>query len=133
MIGITLMSNDCTCLYGGYDDYDESGFQHRETRHARKLHTCGECRRPIAPGEPYCYFSSKHDGRIFNTRTCLICEEIREALYCDGYYFGRLWQDIADQMFAHGGLTIECVNKLVTMEAKQYLQQRWMEWVSSKI
>jgi hypothetical protein len=121
--------SDCACLYGGWDDYDESGFQHREERTARKEHVCCECKRVIAKGERYSWFSSKNDGRIFTAKTCLVCEEIREALYCDGYYFGRMWTDIREQFFEQGGLNIKCVDKLTTVAAKTELQRRYQQFL----
>lgn len=124
--------DDCTCLYGGFDDYDEQGFQTRITRRARKEYQCVECREPIRKGDSYVHFASKFEGRIFTNRTCVLCEEIREALYCDGYFFGRLWADVRDQIFDRTGLTVACVDKLTTVEAKKRLQQAWMGYLKLK-
>ena len=124
--------SECACLYGGFDDYDEGGFQVRTQPRARKEYVCIECRQPIRKGEHYSRFASKYDGAISTSRTCLVCEEIREALYCDGYYFGCMWDDIKHQIFMHRGLTVECVDKLKTPEAKRVLQQRWMEFVERR-
>lgn len=120
---------DCACLYGGWDDYDGSGFQSSTTRTARKPHACKECRRPIRPGERYEHFSTKYEDRIFTIKTCATCAEIREALYCDGYVFGRMWEDIREQFFEQGGLNIACVDKLSTVAAKEVLTRRWREFL----
>lgn len=123
------MSDDCACLYGGCDDYDETGFQRAFMRTARKPHVCKECRRTIEPGQKYEYFSSKFEGSIFTIKTCAVCAEIRAALYCDGYYFGQLWKDIREQFFEQGGLSVKCVEKLETVAAKEELTRRYREFL----
>jgi hypothetical protein len=121
--------DSCSCLYGGFDEFDENGFQCRTVRTARKEHKCVECHQTIEKGQKYSHFSSKNDGRIWTSRTCLSCEDIREALYCDGYYFGRMWHDITEQIFKERGLTVACIDKLQTPEAKAFIQKRWMDYL----
>lgn len=121
--------DECACLYGGFDECDEGGFQSRTTRKARKEYVCIECHQPIRKGDIYVRFAASDDGRVFSNRTCLLCEEIREALYCDGYYFGRMWEDIREQIFNEGGLSIACVEKLTTPAAKAFIQERWMQHI----
>ena len=119
--------NDCACLYGGYDGYDESDFQCNRMRRARKEHVCGECRETIQKGQMYEVYSSKHDGSVSSTKTCAVCTEIRMALYCDGFYFGRMWSDIREQLFPH--FTLACVEKLSTTAAKETLTKRYREFL----
>ena len=119
--------SDCTCLYGGYDEYDEGSFQSRTFVTARKDHVCVECKALIRKGDIYVRFASRNDGRVFSNRTCAVCEEIRESLYCDGYYFGRMWADIREQLFPH--FTIACVDKLKTVAAKEELTRRYREFL----
>lgn len=124
------MTDDCACLYSGNDDLND--FEHSEIRKARKPHKCVECHETIQPGTKYERFVARGDGRFFTVTICLLCREIQHALYCDGWYFGHLWGDIADQIFAEQRFTSGCLDKLETVEAKQYLSQRWMDWVNEQ-
>jgi hypothetical protein len=124
--------SECACLYGGYDEYDEGGFERAVMRTARKAHRCVECRETIQPGQRYEYFTSKNEGHIFTKKTCAVCAEIRAALYCDGYHFGRMWEDIHNQIFQDGGMSIACIDKLETAAAKTVLQARWQEYIENQ-
>ena len=122
-----MSDESCACLYGGYGNDDSDGFQCRTRLVARIEHKCIECAKSIVKGEMYVRFAGKDGGRVFSNKTCAICEEIREALYCDGYYFGQMWQDIEEQLFPH--FTVACVDKLSTVAAKECLSKRYQEWV----
>lgn len=123
--------SDCVCLYGGYDA-DDAEFQCATTPVARVEHRCAECRRTIARGEHYERYVTKHDGEISVSKSCAQCAEIRRALYCEGFYFGCLWEDVKDQIFESGKMNSACLDKLSTVEAKQFLQRQWMEWVNEQ-
>lgn len=121
--------NDCACLYG-YDGDNLPEIFTQVWRKAIKPHICVECKRTIEKSERYEAYSGKWDGVFHTYHTCAACQDIRESLHCNnGWAFGRLWRDIANEIFSTTGLTIACVNKCVTLEGKRYLQQRWMEWV----
>lgn len=120
--------SECVCLYGGYDG-DETDFQCSTTPVARVAHQCGECKRAIVKGERYERYVTKNDGEISASKTCAECAEIRRALYCEGFYFKCLWDDIREQIFEAGKMNSACLDKLSTVEAKQFLQRRWMEWI----
>ena len=122
--------SDCACLYGGYDGCEEGReFFSETTRTARKRWTCYECREHIEPKSHYIHTAQSEYGDVSVHRTCLCCWEIRKALYCDGWYWGQLWKDITDQIFSQGGMTIACLDKLTTPEAKTFIQQRWMDYL----
>ncbi len=122
--------SDCACLYGGFDGCEEGReFFSETTRTARKLWVCYECREQIHPKSRYVHTAQSDEGRVLVYRMCLRCAEIKRALYCDGWYWGQLWEDITDQIFSNGGMTIACLEKLTTPEAKRYLQQRWMGYL----
>jgi hypothetical protein len=124
---VDRVSNDCACLYGGLDDYDSSGFQCSQTRRARKEHVCVECRETIAKGQTYEVFSQKFEGDISSVKTCAVCCEIRAALYCDGFYFGQMWEDIRNQLFPR--FTLACVEKLSSVAAKKTLTERYRDFL----
>jgi hypothetical protein len=123
--------HDCTCLYDAADG-DQPAFHAREWRKARKTHTCCECRRAIQRGERYEHFSGKWERRMEVYKTCAACQDTRQSLYCEGWTFGQLWEDVEEQIFRETGLTIACIDKLATVEGKTYLQQRWMEYVEER-
>ena len=117
----------CACLYGGWDDFDTDGFQHSEIRKARKTYHCTECRGVIAKGERYERYACKTEGRIYTSITCLVCHEIRSALYCDGFYFGRLWADVREQLFPK--FSVKCIDQLTTVAAKARLQAEYQKFL----
>ena len=124
--------DDCVCLTGGYDG-DANDFELTIVRRARREHQCSECREPIRPGTRYQVLSVKSEGEFSTTKTCRVCAEIRDTLYCGGgYYFGCLWEDITEQLFEPGGLNSACLAKLQTVEAKQQLARRWWAWVGEQ-
>jgi hypothetical protein len=124
--------SDCSCLYDSGDG-DQPSFHSRAWRKARKPHKCYECRRTIQPGELYEHFSGKWEHGIDTYSTCAECQNIRASLYCgQEWTFGCLWEDVEEQLFRETGLTVECIDKLTTPEAKHMLQQRWMQFVEGR-
>lgn len=121
------MSDNCACLYGGFDDFDETGFQHTEIRKSRKPRICVECRQTIPVGARYERYTCKFDGVISTSITCVVCQEIRGALYCDGFFFGRLWSDIKSQLFPQ--FSVKCIDQLTTVAAKTRLQSEYQTWL----
>ena len=81
------------------DDGEVWDFCRMTMRQARKLHRCGECRRPIDPGEKYRYLTGKFDGEIQTIRQCAHCAIAADLLVreCGGYPIGG----VQDEMFAH--------------------------------
>lgn len=122
--------SDCGVCLSGYDVDGYAEFYEVRTPKARKEHRCEDCNRTIAKGDVYHRVSGKFDGEFFDTITCAICIEIREAFTCDerdqsGPPPGELWADMVD-VFPH--LNSACFDKLRTAVAKAELQRRWMEW-----
>lgn len=120
--------SDCACLYGGGDDYGPEFWSDTQPV-ARKPHTCCECKETIAPGTRYERYAGKWEGEVRTYTTCLPCREIRAALYCDTFVLMQLWEDVRDQIFNEGGLTIACIDKVTTAEGKMKLQQAWMDYL----
>jgi hypothetical protein len=119
----------CGCLWDSSEG-DQPEFHSEEWRKARKTYQCIECRNPIQRGDRYECFSGKWERRMHTYRTCAACQDIRQSLYCEGgWTFGQLWEDVVEQIFRETGLTVECIDKLVTPEGKRLLQQRWMEFI----
>lgn len=122
--------SDCVCLDGGWDgDGEAPEFYSAAWRKARTAHTCCECRRPILPGVQYYRVTGKWEGEVSTSCFCAECHDIGETLYCGGRAFGTLWADVEEQLFAEGLMNSACLDKLTTVESKQYLQHRWWAWV----
>lgn len=51
-----------------------------ETRKARKIHVCYECRKKIQPGEQYLVFTGCWEGKWEEYKTCQDCADLREEL-----------------------------------------------------
>lgn len=126
-----MTTDDCSCLYDSGDG-DQPIFYTQRWVTARKDHKCYECRRVIMKGERYECFSGKWETGVQTYRTCAECQNIRESLNCEGWTFGRLWEDIEEQIFQETGLTIACIDKLTTPEAKKFLQRKWIEFVEER-
>ena len=125
--------SDCACIYDSADG-DLPEFYSQAFVKARKPHRCVECREAIPVGAKYERMSGKWDGDVRTETTCLCCQEIRSSFCCEGWTYGQLWEDIEEQMFSErpGGIDSACLEKLVTVEAKQFLQRRWWAWVESR-
>ena len=75
---------------------------------ARKRHRCGECGRPILPGERYLYVFARFEGEPTSHKVCLDCRDgVCSWLsnWCGGYLFEGTFEDCAEHMeepYAHG-------------------------------
>jgi hypothetical protein len=132
-----MSMDECACLYGGYDgedDYDEDGNQLSRTSTVQAVDPlkCCECHGTIDVGQMHEHHVGYTDGREWSYDTCLVCAEIRSALYCEGWFFTMLWEDIEEQIFEERGLTQACLDKLTTPTAKRALQDAWMAFVGSE-
>ena len=108
--------NECACVYIG--DYDPPEFCKSKIVTARKAHKCGECHKEILPGSKYEYDVGVWDGQFDTNKTCLICREIRNVFFCDGWFFGQihehLWEHIMEM---DGKIEKDCLCDL-SFEAK---------------
>jgi hypothetical protein len=86
---------------GEYSDVWETG-----TWTARKVHTCCECQRPIAPGQSYQRTKSLSEGQWDEWKTCLDCVAVGEALYGGGPWpaenlWGNIWESFSYDEMGH--------------------------------
>lgn len=117
--------SDCGfCLYGGDGDC-EFNFFGNEKRVAAKDHKCEECCRLITKGSEHFYARGISEGDFWSQRTCSVCEDVATTFYCEGRFYGSLWDDMDEQM---DSLTTACLGRLRTPEAREFLRQRWMQW-----
>jgi hypothetical protein len=63
-------------------------------------------------------------------RTCLLCVEIRDHFACDGWIFGRLWEDLEQNFFPDMKMGGPCMRGL-SPAAKSALVDARTEWLFS--
>lgn len=114
------------CIPVDIDEYVEE-FQSSKVRSVVPQR-CLECRQEIPAGAEHVYESYTCAGRGFEHRLCLLCDEIRDAFYCDqGCSIGQLWEDMADYAFDQLTTASDCFRKL-TAASKAKVLDRWREW-----
>lgn len=85
-----------TCQIDSADEGEIVDFERHATVKARKDHKCGECRDVIKIGELYETSAQLYDGSFSTFRTCLLCVEIRDKIFCSWIY-GMMWDDLAEE------------------------------------
>lgn len=121
------MSDECGCVYTNSGDYDSPTFESTTWRTARKPHKCAECGDMISSGALYEYISGRWDGTFVTVKTCAACQEVRVSLCCDGWVYGRLWEDVR-AYFQEGGKITGCLAQLETAAAKEKLAEEFREY-----
>lgn len=77
--------------------------------------TCGECGVTIPPGEEYEFFVGRdsEDGSITDFVTCMDCRSIRNEFFCEGWFYGRILDDVNTHVYDLGGeISSECLARL---------------------
>lgn len=86
---------DCSCIYVG-DTEDGQHMLNQKTCIARKVHVCGECGITIDKKTPYEFEQMVYDGRIDTFKTCMDCMSVRDAMFCDGWWYEQMWDNVRD-------------------------------------
>lgn len=78
------------------DDAEMSDLVDRQTCRARKAHRCGNCGRPIEPGETHEVATHLFDGSWSRVRSCAQCVAARQWLWemCGGWLDGGVALDL---------------------------------------
>ena len=79
------------CNFGEYCTFES----HRVVR-ARKAYKCGECQEEIKQGEEYEVSGQLYDGEWTTFKTCSLCVEIRDKVFCSWVY-GCMWESLAEE------------------------------------
>lgn len=80
---------NCLCAYVE-PSYD--GFTSERIVKAKKQHVCVECGKTINIGEKYEYTFGVWDGEHDVYKTCCDCVSLRSIFFCDGWYYGMMWE-----------------------------------------
>jgi len=81
------------------DEADEWTFFHSvDGRKARKAHRCGECGRPIEPGERYHYATGLMYSDWVTMKQCGQCSAAARWLFrvCGGFLYGAVLADLEE-------------------------------------
>lgn len=85
------------CVIDMIDDVEEFIEVISETMPtARKEHKCGECHETIGVGDEYEVIKGRFQGDLVTYKTCLICREIRDELFCSWRY-EMIWEDLSER------------------------------------
>lgn len=102
---------NCGCIYISNLEYPT--FYREIIRKAKKPHKCIECRKTISPGETYYYTTGKWDGNIEVYKTCFDCQSVKNAFFCESYFFGTIWDDVQEHIDEmEGNISSDCLLKL---------------------
>lgn len=86
--------SDCACVCVDLSMGVKAEFMKEGIRRARTTHICTECCRAILPGEKYEYTCGLWEGRFSTTKTCADCLSIRDNMFCAGWCYGCLLEDL---------------------------------------
>ena len=104
--------DNCSCVYVDLDEVQPDFFSQR-TPTARKPHKCHECHRDILSGEKYEYVIGKWEGEFNTWKTCSDCLSIRKSFFCEGYYFGGLFECLYEHILdMNGEISSDCLTPL---------------------
>ena len=85
---------ECACPVTDGDN--QPSCSREETHKARKPYTCCECGGAIAIGDQYEYTWGVWEDGPDTYRTCIVCAEIRHGIFCDGWTYGSMRDDLRE-------------------------------------
>jgi hypothetical protein len=106
---------NCSCEIDVYEgDCEPASLFKQNTRKARKIHVCTECKRDIQVSEMYEHVSYLFEGKFWQDKTCSDCLSAMAQFYPHGgYYPGELWNDIRSAVEEWGeGISENCITQL---------------------
>lgn len=120
--------SSCSCIYQAYDG-PQATLHHVTTPLAKKPHECCECGRQIAPGEQYERVVGVWEGEFRTYKTCPDCLSIRNEMFCDGWSYGMVWEDLWEHLReTDGRLSDECMlnfTKAARDKVCELIQEMW--------
>jgi len=97
---------------------------------ARKMHKCVECHRGIKPGERYESAAGCWDDGFHVMKTCADCLSVRNAMFCSGWMYGEIWNEVREHLYYVDDLDLETTNQLTSNALERVLRiinghKRW--------
>lgn len=123
---------NCSCVYVPLGDSEIAWFHNLTNPVARIKHTCSECGGAINPGDRYERSVGNWGGDFSTFKTCSVCAEIRNAFFCEGYFYGMVWEDLSLHLHELDGAVPDCVADLspsardkVCAEIEKIWKEEW--------
>jgi hypothetical protein len=121
---------DCACIY--IDPDSTPDFVNPVVVVARRSHKCYECGREIVPGENYECTAGKWAGEFLRFKTCADCLSVREAFFCEGFFYGDIWENVEEHIAHVDGMVSEdCLLDLTKAGRDKVIaliDERW-DWI----
>jgi hypothetical protein len=123
--------SECGCIYEYVGEFLET-VDERIVK-ATVPTVCGECDDPIVVGEKYEYYEgSDYDIDVFAQRTCLDCLSVRDEFFCDGFFFGRIWDRVKDHIYdTSGKISSDCLLRLTPGARERIIDLIDEDWEES--
>ena len=122
----------CSCAYFDGDEGERPEFYSEVKRKARKAHKCYECRRVITTGELYHISTGKWDAKIQRNKVCADCRSIQDSMFCDGYYFGSLLDDLEQHVeYCDGQIAPEVLLALTPAARDRVFKLIELQWADA--
>jgi len=86
----------CSCVY--VDVEGTARLISEKVVRARTQHVCGECGETIKPGQRYERFRGVYDDKPMTHRTCETCLDLRSTLFCGGWTYGGVREDLHEHV-----------------------------------
>lgn len=122
---------DCSCVYTGIDANGMASMLVEKYLSARVPHKCHECDAVIQKGEAYYKEVSVYDGVVATHKTCVDCMSLRDAFFCDGWFWGDIWTFMAEHVhYSDGRIKESCVAALTPVardKVCQLIERRWSD------
>jgi hypothetical protein len=105
----------------------QASFSKEDIVKARKEYKCCECGDVIKIGEKYEKFRGKFEGGFSEYKTCLICKEIRDHIFCS-WFFECVWEDLSE--YTNGGYDfdysmIDGLSVAAIEKIENYFEEEW--------
>jgi len=90
--------NDCSCIYTPTSDWihDDDFCDGPKICVSRLAFPCTDCGRTIPTGEQYEFAAYEWEGIIYRHKTCPVCLNIRDVLFCHDYPYGEITEYVQD-------------------------------------
>lgn len=119
----------CSCVCVG--DYDAPHWYNEKVVKAKKEHICNECSKIILPKEKYIKIIGKWEKEFCTYKRCSICQEIIDTFFCEGFFFGQVYEDFENHISEmQGHIDSSCLADL-SLEARteicKLIEKYWEE------
>lgn len=103
---------ECSCVYIS-NDFDEPELFTEKMVKSRTNHVCSECGEKIHSGQQYERTKGRWECDWHLYKTCNTCLEIRNAFFCEGWFYSNILSDLQDMIYdSNGDISESCLSDL---------------------